>query len=227
MPVFTIPRLLRLLGRVLLAYILVFGIWIFAAERYHLLLGDVAARFIPLVVDSEVERVWYERDGLRFQITFYGTDPSFDLSPTQRIEVRLTSVVDAMQFGYPIITFLALAFGLPGPRWRTRAWKTVLGAAIILTFYALWIMVEVYQFKAAQELLFLKNNPIVRLFPPEVYSRYRVPLLVFLGQVLPISLCALLFFRPSRPARKRVSVSPNGQTRGPRRYPRRSGHRRR
>lgn len=214
----TTPRLLRLLGRALLAYVLVFMIWIFAAERYYLLLGEAAARFIPLVVDSDVERVWYERDGLRFQVTFYGTDPSFDLSPTQRIEVRVTSVVDAMQFGYPIITFLALALGLPGPRWRTRIWKTMLGAAIILTFYALWIMVEVYQFKAAQDLLFLKNNPIVRLLPPEVYARYRVPLLVSLGQAFPISLYALLFFLPPRPVRQRLSGSGSAPPRGPRKH---------
>ena len=202
MPVSLIPKALRLLVKVAVVYILVFVIWIFAAPQYHLFLGHVAARLIPLVVSSDVNRVWYDT-GVHYKIEFETRDSGLDLAPTQTITAD--AVVDTLHFGYPIITFLVLALALPGPPWRTRALGIVLGSAIIVLFYSSWMVIAVYQYMSGIEIRFLQENWLVRLIPPTFYGRYERGFLVFFGQVLPIATYAALLFRPHWSARKSPS----------------------
>jgi len=203
MPGSGIPRLARLLGRVALAYIVVFALWLVAAGQYHLLLGKTAGTLIPVVARSNVERAWYEEDGgMRYRIKFESRDAGIRLSPGQTVNAVMQVVVDIHQFGYPMVTFLALAIGIPGPPPRKRILLTILGAAILFGIYALWVLIEVYQYLSVQELPFLRHNLIARLISPHFYAANRIGFYVFLGQVLPIAVWALLFLRSFRGVRK-------------------------
>ena len=201
MPGSGIPRLARLLGRVALAYIVVFALWLIAAGQYHLLLGKAAGTLIPVVARSNVERVWYADGGMRYRIKFESRDAGIRLLPGQTVEAVMQVVVDIHQFGYPMVTFLALAIGIHGPPPRKRILLTILGAAILFGIYALWVLVEVYQYLSVQELPFLRHNLIARLISPHFYAANRIGFYVFLGQVLPIAVWALLFLRSFRKTR--------------------------
>ena len=175
MPGSGIPRLARLLGRVALAYIVVFALWLVAAGQYHFLLGKTAGVLIPVVARSNVERAWYEEDGgMRYRIKFESRDAGIRLAPGQTVNAVMQVVVDIHQFGYPMVTFLALAIGIPGPPPRKRILLTILGAAVLFGIYALWVLVEVYQYLSVQELPFLRHNLIARLISPHFYAANRI-----------------------------------------------------
>ena len=169
MPVSSLSKAARLLVRVAVVYVIVFAIWIFAAPSYHLFLGHVASKLLPLVVSSSVERVWYDT-GVHYKIRFENRDTGLNLSPTQT--VRADAVVDTLHFGYPIITFLVLALALPGPPWRKRILRILMGGAVIVLFYSSWMVVAVYQYMSGIEINFLQQNWLVRLIPPSFYGRY-------------------------------------------------------
>lgn len=193
MPASVLPNALRLLVRVALVYIAVFVVWMFAAPRYHLFLGQVAARMIPWVVDSHVDRVWYDT-GVHYKISFATEDSGLNLAPGQTITAD--AVVDTLQFGYPIVTFLVLAIALPGPPWKRRILDILAGSAAIVLCYSFWITVAVYEYMSGIEIHFLQNNWLLSLIPPAFYGRYERGFFVFLGQMLPIVFYAGFIFRP-------------------------------
>jgi len=193
MPDSVLPKALRLLVRVAVVYILVFVVWLFVAPSYHLFLGHVAAKLIPWVVDSHVERIWYE-DGVHYEIRFTTENSGLDLAPGQTI--KGDAVVDTLQFGYPIVTFLVLAIALPGLPWRRRIIDLLIGAAIIVLCYSVWITIAVYEYMSTIEIQFLQHNWLVNIIPPAFYGRYERGFFIFLGQVLPIVFYAGFIFRP-------------------------------
>lgn len=194
MPGFSIPKVLRLFAKVAAVYAAVFILWIFFAKEYHLLLGRGAGKLIPLVVSSTVDSLWYHQ-GVWYKISFQNPETGRPLTAT--------GVVDTLHFGYPVITFLVLALALPGPPWRRRIVVTVLGAFIIFIAYSVLILIAVYEFLGQYNVVILKENLIARIISPSFYTRYEIPSLIFLGQVLPISVYGLLFFRPFIKAKKR------------------------
>jgi|GEM_PF-4018474 len=190
------PKPLKLAVKVLLVYLAVFALWLAAAEKYHLLLGKAAGKLIPLVESCTVDRVWYD-DGVRYEISFY--------NPDFRQILTAKGVVDTAQYGFPMITFMVLAIAFPGPKgWKLgrRLSFLALGAAILFFLYSLFIVVAVYEFLGQYEAVPLKENLIARVFPPSVFTRYEIPLLVFLGQVIPVSLWGALFGWPLFAAKK-------------------------
>ncbi len=203
MPDFAIPRIVRLLGRVAAFYILIFIIWVAIAQDYHMVLGRVAARFIPTVVDSHVERIWFD-NGIHYKINFEDSGSGLDLSATQR--VTATAHVDTIHFGYPIMTFWVLAFAFPGPRLFRRLVLAASGTMILVGLYAVWITITVYEYLSSYNVLFLQSNFITNMISPTTYGRWEIPLLIFLGQVLPIAVYAALFLGFGR-SRKRQNES--------------------
>ncbi len=197
MPAFPIPKILRLFAKVAAVYAAVFILWIFAAQNYHLLLGRAAGQLIPLVINSTVKRVWYDR-GVRYEIEFQNSENSRTFAAT--------GVVDTLHFGYPLITFLVLALALPGPPWRRRILLSTFGVAILFAAYSILILIAVCEFLGQYDVAFLRENLIVRLLPPAFYTRYEIPFLIFLGQVLPISVYGLLFFRPILKAKRKITL---------------------
>ena len=87
MPISVLPRAARLLLRVAVIYLIVFAVWIITARHYYIFLGHVAAKLVPLVVDSTVDRVWYDKV-LNYKITFHSRDTGFEVAPTQAVKVR-------------------------------------------------------------------------------------------------------------------------------------------
>ena len=81
---------------------------------------------------------------------------------------------------------------------------TILGAAALFTLYSVFILVAVYEFLGQYEAEPLKGNWIAHLVPPALFSRYEIPLLVFLGQVIPVAIWAALFGWPLVLARRSV-----------------------
>lgn len=204
MPGLPIPKVFRLFAKVAVAYLAVFGLWILAAKDYHLLLGQTAGRLIPLGVNASIDSIWYDQ-AVRYKISFQ--DPQ-----TGRYRLA-TGAVDTLHFGYPIITFLVLATALPGPPWRKRAVLTLLGAALLFTFFSILILIAIYEALGQSDIAFLRENSIARIIPPSFYFRYQIPVVVFLGQVLPVSVYGLLFFRPFLAAKKRAGkVKPPSKT---------------
>jgi len=195
MPASGLARLMRLLGRVALVYMCLFVLWLFVADDYHLLLARGAACLIPLVVDAKIERVWLAEGGVRFDILFTERDENSPLRADQAVAGYPR--IDITQYGYPLLTFMALALGIPGPRWPRKTALLLLGVAVLFCIYSTWVMVAVYQALADnQDIPFLRSNAVLRLVPPDLYARYKIPLLVILGQVLPVSLYGILLFRP-------------------------------
>jgi len=190
--------LARMLGRVVLAYAAVFAIWLLVAPVYHLLLARTAGVLIPIVSNAHVQKVWIEDNdeegvGAHFRIRFEGKDPAHTQYSSQTIGLTTDTVVDIRQFGYPIVTFLALALGVSGLRDRFH-WKRILvGCAMVFAIFSTWVLVEVYQYAAATDVVFLRENAIARLIPPALYQRNRVPLVTYLGQVIPICVFGVLF----------------------------------
>lgn len=193
MPTSVLPKALRLLVRVALVYVVVFAVWMFAAPRYHLFLGQVAAKMIPWVVDSHVDRVWFDT-GVHYKISFATEDSGLNLTPGQSITAD--AVVDTLPFGYPIVTFLVLAIALPGSPWRRRIFDILAGSAAMIICYSFWITIAVYEYMSGIEIRFLQNNWVLDLIPPAFYGRYERGFFVFLGQVLPIIFYAGFLFRP-------------------------------
>jgi len=190
------PKTLRTAGKVILIYLAVFALWLLAAKEYHLLLGKAAGKLIPFVETCSVDRIWYDR-GVRYEISFY--------DPTANQILSVKGVVDTMQYGYPLVTFLVLALAFPGPgSWTTgrKALLTILGSAILFALYSGFIVVAVYEFLGQYEAAPLKENLIARIFPPSLFARYEIPLLVFLGQVIPVSIWGALFGGPLFTAKK-------------------------
>lgn len=184
------PKTLKTAVKVIVIYLAVFALWLLAAEQYHLLLGKTAGKLIPLVENCSVDRIGYD-DGIRYEISFY--------DPAARQVLTVRGVVDAVPYGYPLVTFLALAIAFPGPRdWKTqkRIYLAVLGAVLLFFLYSIFVVVAVYEFLGQYEAALLKENWIARFFPPAVYTRYEIPLLVFLGQVIPVFLWGALFGWP-------------------------------
>lgn len=183
-------KALRTAAKVVVIYLAVFALWLLAAEKYHLLLGKAAGKLIPLVETCSVDRIWYDQ-GVRYEISFY--------NPATHQILTATGVVDTMQYGYPLVTFLVLALAFPGPSgWgvRKRAFLTLLGAWILFAVYSVFIVVAVYEFLGQYEAMPLKENLIARMLPPSFFTRYEIPLLVFLGQVIPVSLWVGFFGWP-------------------------------
>jgi hypothetical protein len=176
-------------------------LWLVAAGQYHLLLGKTAGVLIPVVARSNVERAWYEDAGMRYRIKFESRDAGIRLAPGQTVNAVMQVVVDIHQFGYPMVTFLALAIGIPGIPRRKRILLTILGAAILFAVCTLWVLVDVYQYLSAQDLPFLRRNLIARLIAPDFYAANRHGFYVFLGQVLPIAVWAAMFLRSFRKTR--------------------------
>jgi len=192
------PKALKTAGKVLLFYLAVFALWLAAAEKYHLLLGKAAGKLIPLVERCSVDRIWYDR-GVHYEISFY--------NPETRQILTVKGVVDAMQYGYPLVTFLVLALAFPGPAgWSVpqKTLLTILGGAVLFTLYSVFIVVAVYEFLGQYETAPLKGNWIAHLVPPPLFSRYEIPLLVFLGQVIPVVIWAAIFGWPLVLARRSV-----------------------
>lgn len=195
MPNSVFIRLGRLLLRVALAYVFLLALWVVAAPQYHLLLGRGAALLIPSVVDGNVDRVWIAEGGLRMTATFTDRNTGFHMSASQH--VTGSSRIDIIQYGYPIITFLALALGLPGLPLKKRLVRILIGAAVLFWIYAFLVMVAFYQTLASEPAQFLRNNWVLGLLPPATYASLKVPAFVLLGQVLPIVTFGALLFRPS------------------------------
>ncbi|MCI0406629.1 MAG: hypothetical protein L0Z48_11990 [candidate division Zixibacteria bacterium] len=190
------PKAHRTAVKVILIYLAVFALWLLAAREYHLLLGKMAATLIPVVENCSVDRVWYDR-GVRYEISFY--------NPHSRQILTAKGVVDAMQYGYPMVTFLVLALAFPGPKeWKMkkRGLLTILGAGVLFFLYSVFIVVAVYEFLGQYEAASLKENWIARALPPALFTRYEIPLLVFLGQVIPVFLWGMLFGWPQFAAKK-------------------------
>ena len=195
----SMPKILRTAAKVILVYLAVFALWLLAAEKYHLLLGKAAGKLIPVVETCSVDRIGYDQ-GVRYEISFY--------NPATHQILTATGVVDTMQYGYPLVTFLVLALAFPGPSgWgvRKRALLTFLGALILFTLYSVFIVVAVYEFLGQYHASPLKENLIVRVFPPALFTRYEIPLFVFLGQALPVSLWGAFFGWPLFAAKKSSS----------------------
>ncbi len=190
------PKALKTAVKVLFVYFAIFALWLLAAKEYHLLLGKMAGKLIPLVESCSVGRIWYDQ-GMRYEISFY--------NPATHQILTVKGVVDTMQYGYPLVTFLVLALAFPGPReWKMkkRVLLAALGAAVLFTFYSVFIVVAVYEFLGQYEVAPLKENWIARLVPPGFFTRYEIPLLVFLGQVIPVFLWGALFGWPLFTAKK-------------------------
>ncbi|GAB4324439.1 MAG: hypothetical protein Kow0074_17430 [Candidatus Zixiibacteriota bacterium] len=213
-------RLAKVLLRVVVVYALLLAGWVMAAPWYHGLLARMAGAVVPLVADARVDRIWLEdrRDegdgvGACFRITFHGRDASYGLTETQRVRATMDTVVDIRQFGYPILTFLALSLGVTPPRRLADAGPVLIGASIVFTIYSLWVAVDVFQYLAVQELEFLRNNAVARAIPPDLYRSARVPMLVYLGQLIPVAVYAGLSGRrflqkvaPPRTTRRLTAV---------------------
>ena len=192
-------KMLRTAVKVIFVYLAVFALWFLAAEKYHLLLGKTAGKLIPLVETCSVDRIWYD-GGVRYEISFY--------NPATHQILTAKGVVDTMQYGYPLVTFLVLALAFPGPSgWgvRKRALLTFLGALILFALYSVFIVVAVYEFFGQYEAMPLKENLVARMLPPSLFTRYEIPLLVFLGQVIPVFLWGGLFGWPLFAAKKPAS----------------------
>ena len=188
--------MLRTVAKVILVYLAVFALWLLAVERYHLLLGKAAGKLIPLVETCSVDRIWHD-GGVRYEISFY--------NPATRQILTAKGVVDTMQYGYPLVTFLVLALAFTGPReWsmRKKVLLTILGAAVLFALYSVFIVVAVYEFLGQYEAVPLKENLIARMLPPSLFTRYEIPLFVFLGQVIPVSLWVGFFGWPLFAAKK-------------------------
>ncbi len=191
--------MLRTAAKVVLVYLTVFALWLLAAEKYHLLLGKAAGKLIPLVETCSVDRIWYD-GGVRYEISFY--------NPATHQILTAKGVVDTMQYGYPLVTFLVLALAFPGPSgWgvRKRTLLTFLGALILFALYSVFIVVAVYEFFGQYEAMPLKENLVARMLPPSLFTRYEIPLLVFLGQIIPVFLWGGLFGWPLIAAKKPAS----------------------
>ncbi|MGH8003347.1 MAG: hypothetical protein ACRECJ_01295 [Limisphaerales bacterium] len=189
-------KTLRTAVKVVLIYLAVFTLWLLAAEEYHLLLGKTAGKLIPLVEKCSVDRIWYDR-GVHYEISFY--------NPATHQILTAKGTVDTMQYGYPLVTFLVLVLAFPGPReWRMKrkVVLTILGGLLLFFLYSAFIVVAVYEFLGQYEAAPLKENWIARILPPALFARYEIPLLVFLGQVIPVSLWGMLFGWPLFAAKK-------------------------
>lgn len=192
--------LVKIIAHVGLAYALVFVAWLLVAPGYHLLLARFTGVLVPLVAQADVQRVWLSDNsdtaqgvGAHFKIRFEGKDQAHSQASNQTVGVDTVTVVDIRQFGYPIVTFLALALGIRPPRRWSDLVRIILGGGIIFLFYSVWVLVEVYQYAANLDFAFLHDNVIVHLIPSSVYQKSRIPLIAYIGQVAPISVFAALY----------------------------------
>ncbi|MBD3299697.1 MAG: hypothetical protein GF341_13655 [candidate division Zixibacteria bacterium] len=192
----------NILARVALAYVVVFGIWLLVAPVYHLLLARTAGVFIPMVANAQVQRIWLEDTsdadegvGAHFRIRFEGKDRRHTEYTHQTLGITTDTTVDIRQFGYPIVTFLALALGVRLPRRWSDLRRILLGSAVMFVIFALWVLIEVYQYVAAQDVVFLRENLIAQLIPSTLYREYRIPLITYFGQVIPICVYGALYTR--------------------------------
>lgn len=187
----------RILLRAVLAYAVAFGVWLWLAGPYHLFLARTAGLVLPILTDAAVERVWIEdRDdsdggvGAHFQVVFKGHDPEVGLGRLRTLEARTVTIVDIRQFGYPILTFVALAAALYRRGMIGYLPRAAGGLGVVILIFAIWVAIEVCMYVAGQDLTFLRGNAVARLIPPETYARHRVGLIVYFGQLLPVGIFA-------------------------------------
>ncbi|HLG93664.1 MAG TPA: hypothetical protein VI546_02405 [candidate division Zixibacteria bacterium] len=193
------PKIVRTLAKVVLVYLAVFAVWLLAAKEYHLFLGKAAGKLIPLVEQCSVDRIWYDW-WVRFEISFY--------HPATHQVLTIIGGYDTRAYGYPLVTFLVLALAFPGPGgWskRKKVLLTVLGAALLFALYSVFIVVAVYEYLGQYAPSPLRENLIARMVPLALFNRYEIPLLVFLGQAIPVSIWGGLFGWPLFAAKKSSS----------------------
>jgi len=193
MPSFAARPWARFFLRLSLTYTAVFGVWLAVAPVYHEWLAVVASRFIPILGDAQVTRLWLESDdpgggvGAHFEVVMRGRDPAIAERPDQTLVAKTETVVDIRQFGYPMITFVVLALSwIPG-RWSRQLLPLLLGLVALFVIYSFWVAFEVFQYLAIQDIAFLQETSVARWIPPPWYQQHRVALVLYMGQTLPVA----------------------------------------
>jgi hypothetical protein len=155
--------------------------------------------------------------GAHFDVVFKGRDPAISRGRARTLVARTETIVDIRQFGYPVITFAALALAWFPARLPRRALMLALGICMLLVVYSVWVAVEVFQYVAIQEVDFLQDTPVARWISPNWYQQHRRGLIVYLGQLIPIATFGLLCVPHWLATRSARSVSGTGppSTRNP------------
>lgn len=193
MPSFAARPRARFFLRLFLTYAAVFGVWLVIAPVYHQWLAEAASRFIPVLGDAQVSRLWLandERDGgvgAHFEVVMRGRDPEIAERPDQTLVAKTETVVDIRQFGYPMITFVVLALSWMPGRWTRQLLPLSLGLVALFVLYSFWVSFEVFQYLAIQDIAFLQETLVARWVPPPWYQQHRVALVLYMGQLLPVA----------------------------------------